>query len=229
MGIAPENQALLFNKFVQAESSTARRFGGTGLGLAICKQLAELMGGSVGLTSAPGEGSSFWARIPLPLAPKPAAAPERAPKEIVVKPQRHWHVLLAEDNPVNQKLAKLLLSKLGCQVDVASGGVEALRLFAEHTYDAIFMDCQMPDMDGYEATARIRASGTRGHSIPIIATTASSMVGDRERCLAAGMSDYVSKPLNLRDLQRVLDNMPAADEAACGQSSSVASPQPSNP
>ncbi len=220
MGIAPEKQPLLFNRFVQADSSTASQFGGTGLGLAICKQLAELMGGSVGLRSVPGEGSTFWARLSLPPAVKPPAPPGRTASDIAVQPIRRWRVLVAEDNPVNQKLAGLLLGKLGCQVDCASGGAETIRLFGEAAYDAIFMDCQMPDMDGFETTARIRSSGVRGRSIPIIATTASSMVGDRERCLAAGMNDYVSKPLSLRDLQRVLDITVAAGRVEADEASS---------
>ena len=203
IGIAAEKQPLLFGKFVQADSSTARRFGGSGLGLAICKQLAELMGGSIGLRSALGAGSTFWARLPmveaLVAAPEFAAAPLAAPG-----PQNGWLVLLAEDNPVNQKLASHLLRKLGCEVDVANNGSETLQRWTGRPYDAIFMDCQMPGLDGYQATARIRAAGERGRRIPIIATTANSMVGDRERCLAAGMTDYVSKPLALRDLQRVL-------------------------
>jgi len=115
-----------------------------------------------------------------------------------------WLVLLAEDNPVNQKVAVHLLRKLGCEVDVASNGMEALARWNERPYDAIFMDCQMPGLDGYQATRQIRAAGRRGREIPIIAITASSMVGDRERCLAAGMTDYISKPLDPRDLRRIL-------------------------
>jgi signal transduction histidine kinase/ligand-binding sensor domain-containing protein/ActR/RegA family two-component response regulator len=207
IGIAPESQHLLFSKFFQADSSNSRRFGGTGLGLAISKQLAELMGGVVGMRSARAEGSTFWVRLPLPPAVAPAVLPpvslrETRPNSAASGP---CLVLLAEDNPVNQKLGRLLLRKLGCEVDVAGDGMETLHRWAERPYDAIFMDCQMPDMDGYEATAQIRASGRRGQEIPIIAVTAHSMVGDRERCLAAGMTDYVSKPLNLRDLERVLE------------------------
>ncbi len=217
LGIPADKQPLLFGKFVQADSSTARRFGGTGLGLAICKQLAELMGGTVGMRSAPGEGSTFWVRLPLPLAPKPAPVSGTAPDARSLGPRHRWQVLLAEDNLVNQKLASILLQRLGCDVDVASDGNETLRLFAERSYDAIFMDCQMPGLDGYETTARIRASGGRGRTIPIIATTASSMVGDRENCLAAGMTDYVSKPLSLHDLQRVLDSSLAAGAVQVGE------------
>jgi len=119
-------------------------------------------------------------------------------------PANRWLVLLAEDNPVNQKVARHLLGKLGCEVDVAGNGMETLERWTERPYDAIFMDCQMPGLDGYQTTQRIRASGERGRRIPIIALTASSMVGDRERCLASGMTDYVSKPLDPRELRRVL-------------------------
>jgi signal transduction histidine kinase/ligand-binding sensor domain-containing protein/ActR/RegA family two-component response regulator len=204
IGIDAQTQPRLFSKFVQADSSTARRFGGTGLGLAICRQLAELMGGSVGVRSKPGVGSAFWVTLPMPPAPAmplDSAVPRFA---TVPVPANRWLVLLAEDNLVNQKLARHLLGKLGCEVDVANNGMEALERWAERPYDAIFMDCQMPGLDGYQATQRIRASGERGRRIPIIAITASSMVGDRERCLASGMTDYVSKPLDPRELRRVL-------------------------
>jgi CheY-like chemotaxis protein len=139
----------------------------------------------------------------MPLAPEAPAFPVVVPA-VVPGPQTRWLVLLAEDNPVNQKLAKHLLGRLGCDVDVATNGMETLERWGKRPYDAIFMDCQMPGLDGYQTTARIRATGERGRQIPIIATTASSMVGDRERCIAAGMTDYVSKPLNPHDLRRVL-------------------------
>jgi signal transduction histidine kinase/CheY-like chemotaxis protein len=206
IGISADKQPLLFGKFVQADSSTARRFGGTGLGLAICKKLAELMGGSVGLRSAPGKGSTFWVRLPLSAALRTAPQTAEVGSSDISGLRNLGLVLLAEDNHVNQKLATILLRKLGCEVDVASNGIEALQRWAERPYDAIFMDCQMPDLDGYETTARIRAAGLRGRDIPIIATTANSMVGDRERCLAAGMTDYISKPLNLSDLKRALES-----------------------
>jgi signal transduction histidine kinase/ActR/RegA family two-component response regulator len=213
IGIDAETQARLFDKFVQGDSSTARRYGGTGLGLAICRQLAELMGGSVGLRSAAGAGSTFWVTLPMP--PAPAAAPETVVPRVLTgpAPANRSLILLAEDNPVNQKLARHLLGKLGCEVDIANNGMEAVERWTERLYDAIFMDCQMPGLDGYQATERIRASGERGRRIPIVAITASSMVGDRERCLAAGMTDYVSKPLNPADLERVLHTALAESSA----------------
>jgi signal transduction histidine kinase/ligand-binding sensor domain-containing protein/ActR/RegA family two-component response regulator len=210
IGIEADKQTALFAQFVQADSSTAQRFGGSGLGLAICKQLAELMGGSVGLRSEPGEGSTFWTRLPLP--PAPAAAVDPAPLPSLSSPnaQPRCLVLLAEDNAVNQKLACHLLRRLGSEVDTASNGAETLQRWAARPYDAIFMDCQMPDLDGYETTRRIRLQGQRGQQIPIIAMTASSLVGDREKCLASGMTGYISKPLDLRDLKQALEGIVAA-------------------
>jgi signal transduction histidine kinase/ligand-binding sensor domain-containing protein/ActR/RegA family two-component response regulator len=212
MGIPHHVQAALFHKFVQADPSCARKHGGTGLGLAICKQLAELMGGAVGVESEPGLGSTFHVRLPLPPAAeteqagaRPAKIRERRPAEPGADSETRWLVLLADDNRVNLKLATHLLRRLGCEVDVAQDGLETLRLWKQRPYDAVFMDCQMPDMDGYETTARIRQEGGRGADLPIIAITAHSMAGDRERCLDAGMNDYVSKPLNVSDLERVLD------------------------
>jgi signal transduction histidine kinase/CheY-like chemotaxis protein/ligand-binding sensor domain-containing protein len=222
IGIDAEAQPRLFGKFVQADSSTARRYGGTGLGLAICRQLAELMGGTVGFRSTPGAGSTFW--VTLPMQPAVAAAPQTlAPRlQSGPTPENRWLVLLAEDNAVNQKLARHVLGKLGCEVDVANNGVEALERWHQRPYDAIFMDCQMPVLDGYETTQRIRASGERGRKIPIVAITASSMVGDRERCLAAGMTDYISKPLDPRDLRRVLQAMLPQGSASTGVSTAGA-------
>ena len=204
IGIPVEQQEQLFTRFTQAENSTSHRFGGTGLGLAICKQLAELMGGSVGLRSEPGNGSTFWVKLPLP-APAGLAASLQNLTTVHGAPYRGL-VLLADDNRVNQKLAERLLSKLGCEVDLASDGTETVEAWDKRPYDAIFMDCQMPGMDGYETTRRIRGSGERGRAIPIIATTADSADGQRERCLSAGMTDYVTKPLSLAELERVLNS-----------------------
>jgi CheY-like chemotaxis protein len=131
-------------------------------------------------------------------------------------------VLLAEDNPVNQKLAHHLLGRLGCEVDVVNNGMEALERWSQRPYDAIFMDCQMPGLDGYQTTQRIRESGERGSQIPIIAITAASMVGDRERCLEAGMSDYVSKPLNPSELRRALQAVLPEGSANAGVSTAGA-------
>jgi len=175
----------------------------------------------VGLRSSPGVGSTFWVALPMPPAVAPPARTNAVQPPATATANR-WLVLLAEDNPVNQKLARHLLGKLGCQVDVVNDGMEALKQWTEKPYDAIFMDCQMPELDGYETTRQIRASGGRGRRIPIVAITASSMVGDRERCLAAGMTDYVSKPLDPRELRRVLQALMPEGSASAGVSSAGA-------
>jgi signal transduction histidine kinase/ligand-binding sensor domain-containing protein/CheY-like chemotaxis protein len=224
IGIPQDKQDVLFGKFVQTDSSSARRYGGTGLGLAICKQLAELMGGSVGVRSIPMSGSTFWVRLPLPLVPETPREALRDTGAIDLRrlngvhiqtghltaPQGRWPVLVADDNRINQKVAVNMLQKLGCEVDVVENGRETLERWKQREYRAIFMDCQMPEMDGYETARRIRLAGGRGAEIPIIATTANSMGDDRDKCLAAGMSDYVSKPLNARDLERVIVTWVAA-------------------
>jgi CheY-like chemotaxis protein len=192
IGIPFDKQALVFEKYRQADSSTTRRYGGTGLGLAICRQLATLMDGDIGLESTEGVGSTFWFAIPLAAAPVAEPEPEPAPAP-PSGPSRPPVALLVEDNPTNQFVARRFIEKAGCVVDVASNGAEALERIAARDYDLVFMDCQMPIMDGYEATKRIRQS--RLASVPIIAMTAHAMKGDRERCLAVGMTDYLSKPL----------------------------------
>jgi CheY-like chemotaxis protein len=204
IGIPFEKQEMLFRRFAQAGSSAVHRFGGTGLGLAISKQLAELMSGSVGLESLVGAGSTFWVRLPLPAAVAEISQDlQRLQSVHTSRPL----VLVADDNRVNQKIASMMLAKLGCEVDVTSNGTETLERWSQRPYDAIFMDCQMPDVDGYEATQRIRVSGGRGAEIPIIATTASSGSDERQRCLAAGMTDYITKPLSLDSLKRVLNGV----------------------
>jgi CheY-like chemotaxis protein len=204
-GIPTEKQARLFSNFEQADSSTTRQYGGTGLGLAITRQLATLMGGTVGLESEPGRGSTFWAELPFRLAAtlpieKPKVLPGLNAESVEIR-----RVLLAEDNLVNQKIAKHLLERLGCQVDVAIDGIQAAEYCAQKHYHAVFMDCQMPNMDGYSATALIRRQQQDTYRIPIIALTAHAMAGDRERCLAAGMDDYLTKPLQATELARVVE------------------------
>jgi signal transduction histidine kinase/ActR/RegA family two-component response regulator len=217
IGMTEEQQAKLFQPFSQADASTVRKFGGTGLGLAICKRLAELMGGSIGVKSQLGEGSSFWFTIrALPAQPRAANARlQTATHSKVTEPRRSSErILLVEDNKVNQKVAVLMLKRLGVEADVASNGTEALKAMASRNYRLILMDCQMPEMDGFEATRCIRAQDGYEAKVPIIAMTASAFAEDREACLAAGMDDYLSKPVRQNDLQSKLERwLPARGPA----------------
>jgi CheY-like chemotaxis protein len=213
IGISEENQKKLFQSFNQADDSTTRRFGGTGLGLAICRKLVELMNGTLALTSSPGKGSTFsfnlrYARqnSPAPSAPKPAATAS-VPSELA----SDLRVLLAEDNPVNQMVAMKQLKKLGCLVDAVKNGFQAVEAWQKGNYQAILMDCEMPDLDGYEAARKIRELETAQKLSPvwIIAMTAHAMQDDRDRCLAAGMNDYVAKPVDVKALKAALGKVPA--------------------
>ncbi|MBM3989436.1 MAG: response regulator [Planctomycetes bacterium] len=201
LGIPSDKLALVFEKFEQVDTATTRRFGGTGLGLSIVRDLTVLMGGAVSVSSRPGAGSTF--RVELPLAVERGAAPTRAAAP--------WHelraglrVLVAEDNPVNWRLLEVQLARLGACAVHASDGVRAVELAATHDFDVILMDCQMPDVDGFEATRRIRALGGPRAKVPIVAVTANALTGDRERCLAAGMDRYLAKPVRREELALLL-------------------------
>lgn len=214
IGVDPAARPHLLEPFTQADASTTRRFGGTGLGLAICRQLVELMGGTLEFCSVPGAGSTFWFEIPLAAAAGPQAhaqvvrsasravptgggtAPtggETGPTGGEAGPVAQ--VLVVDDSALNQLVAKELLEAWGYRVDVADGGSEAVVAAGQADYDLILMDCLMPAMDGFEAAAKIRAQEPPGQRTPIVAITAAAMDGERERCLAAGMDDYVTKPI----------------------------------
>jgi signal transduction histidine kinase/CheY-like chemotaxis protein/HPt (histidine-containing phosphotransfer) domain-containing protein len=205
IGIAPDALARLFKPFSQADSTTTRRYGGTGLGLVISRRLVELMGGHLGVSSEAGRGTTFWFTVGLDkdTEERPAAATE-APFPEAPAPGLMGRVLVAEDNPVNQKVAARMLERLGYRADLVGTGQEALAAATRQAYVAIFMDGQMPGMDGYEAAARIRALEAGGRRTPIIAFTASAMRGDREKCLAAGMDDYLTKPMSPEQLAAML-------------------------
>lgn len=203
-GISIKQQGKLFRPFSQIDPSSTRKHGGVGLGLAIARSLAELMGGSVGVVSAPGEGSTFWLRLVLPTyvgALKPEQTPSRLEQNGV-----RGRVLVVEDNPVNQDVAVSVLRQLGWQADVAANGHVAFDLIQQREYALLLMDCQMPGLDGYSATEQIRSweKTARRPEVPIVALTAHAMTGDRERCLNAGMNDYLAKPFALAELRAAL-------------------------
>jgi len=202
VGIKEEVIDKLFNEFTQADGSTTRKYGGTGLGLAIVKQLVEMMQGQFGVESTPGEGSIFWFRIPLEIS-KEQSIKQLEVQEPEQKGKLSGHVLLVEDNPINQMVAQKMLEKIGITSTLAGDGQEALNMLEQGEFDAVLMDCQMPVMDGFEATQRIRQQDVL-LKLPVIAMTANVMEGDREKCIQAGMNDYIGKPVVEADLKKTL-------------------------
>jgi signal transduction histidine kinase len=207
IGIRPDALGRIFQPFVQAEATTTRRFGGTGLGLAICKRLAEVMGGTVGVESEWGEGSTFRVELPFEQVMADSDAATDSPVEalsIPPLPGSRGRVLVAEDNSINQLMMAEMIRHLGFSVDVVGNGEEAVRAIASFPYDVVLMDCDMPVQSGYEATRTIRQTELINPQLPIIAITASALRGDRERCLEAGMDDFLAKPIRLGDLRTML-------------------------
>ncbi len=211
IGIPEDKLVNIFDKFTQADASVTRKFGGTGLGLAITQKLVKLMDGELGVESKEGKGSTFWFTIPLIAAPKDAK-----PVNLYEESQTldnannistdNIRILAADDHPVNQLFIRKLLERLGfANIDLAENGKEALDMIKKNKYDIVLMDCQMPEIDGYQATTMLREmeKNTAEH-LPVIALTANAMIGDREKCLKAGMDDYLSKPIRAGKLNNLL-------------------------
>ena len=216
IGIPKALLSAIFSPFTQADTSTTRKYGGTGLGLTICRQLAELMGGEIGLVSEEGKGSTFWFTVQLEKQPAERCITTQTQSARMRTVTPHVEakiddltarILLAEDNVINQKVAIHMLKAIGYTVDVVADGQQAVEALERFNYDLVLMDCMMPEMDGFEATAVIRGlhSKVHNHNVPIIAMTANAMKEDRDKCLAAGMDDYVSKPVKKWVLADILE------------------------
>lgn len=203
IGIPEAEQQRLFEPFTQVDGSASRQFGGTGLGLTICRQLVTLMHGQIQIHSQPGAGSTFRFTVQLaephsPMPSVPATPAQTSRTKDLASPGHAARILVAEDNSINQKLIRMLLQKLGHEAVIVNNGLEAITALENQTYDLVLMDCQMPELDGFAATRRWRDLEDEQHRarIPIIALTANAMEGDREFCIAQGMDDYLSKPIN---------------------------------
>jgi PAS domain S-box-containing protein len=206
-GIPPESRDRLFQPFQQLEGARTR--GGTGLGLAICRRLAELMGGSVGYHSEPGAGATFWAEVPVATSPAPSR--ETVWQSAITRPWKGKRVLLAEDDAINQRVAQAMLELLGIAVEVRHNGREVVETWRDGAWDAVLMDCQMPELDGWQATGWIRSREIRTAThTPIVALTAYAMETDRRRCLQVGMDDVLVKPITLQELAGMLERLWAA-------------------
>jgi CheY-like chemotaxis protein len=233
-GIGIDAQILdrMFDLFTQADTSATRKYGGTGLGLAIARELIHLMGGTIGAQSEPGRGSTFWFQLDLS-PPLGSGAVPRSPREETAAARQLGAtaplVLVAEDSPVNQIVAVRALERCGYRAQVVSDGRQALQALSTRRYAAVLMDCQMPVMDGYEATMRLRRDEGNDWHTPVIALTAHAMKDDREKCLAAGMDDYISKPMRRQVLIETLrrwirDDRPVGDLVTLADSTWSPSP-----
>jgi len=216
IGIPADTIPKLFQKFSQADTSTTRKYGGTGLGLAICRELSQLMGGQVGVDSAPGKGSTFWFAVDCRLAdaailPLPEANVRS--RLLALPGERRLNLLVVEDNQINQIVISSMLRTAGHECDIAKDGAEALAAVQRRDYDGVLMDIQMPLMDGVEATQEMRKLGAKYQKLPIIALTANAMTGDEERYLGLGLNDYVPKPIDPDRLTLALRRSIATDAA----------------
>jgi CheY-like chemotaxis protein len=209
IGVSEDAQEHIFDAFEQADDSTTRRFGGTGLGLAISRQLVEIMHGKIGVKNNSGSGSTFWFQIPFDIGPVSSSATDLQlnsdAKPLHSELLVGTHILVAEDNPVNQFVVKQMLEVLGCKVTVANDGIEVVSLWKEQHYDIILMDIQMPNRGGIEATKVIRELENSEQHITIIALTANAYDSDRELCLEAGLDDYLSKPCRIHELKGMFE------------------------
>jgi PAS domain S-box-containing protein len=234
IGVAADKMEKIFEPFTQADNSTTRQYGGTGLGLTIARQLAELMGGAIGVESVEGKGTTFWFTAVLskqnPLLPAPIPLLDEMTKTFskLQGSPSNIRILLAEDDPINQQMTKIFLTKSGYHVDVANNGREVLKLLEEKDYALVLMDCMMPGLSGLEATTIIRNPGSavRNHAIPVIALTANAMQEDRNNCLTAGMDDYLAKPIEVTKVLAVLEkwapsNMIQKEESGRDEESST--------
>lgn len=232
VGIPADKLEKIFDKFTQADGSITRRFGGTGLGLTITRRLVEMFGGRIWVESTEGQGSKFFVRLPLETATKPKRNPAEQPDNSTEQAPASGpklRVLLVEDNAVNQKVVLAILTKRGFEVEVAANGLESLAALQRDTFDLVLMDVQMPYMDGIEATRKIREDLGLLH-LPIVAMTAHAMTGDRERCIDAGMNDYVSKPVNPSTLvHTILRHIEQNRAQSTGRPAAVAATNPIEP
>ena len=208
IGIDKHQQKTIFERFYQLDSGSSRRYGGTGLGLAISQELVSLMGSNLEVKSDKGVGTSFWFDVNFTHGTEAQQRPDdttTGQTELAPEGELKGRILVVEDSPVNQILVRKMLSKLNYDCDIANNGIEALEILNKNTYKLILMDCQMPELDGYETTRRIREIERQSNRhIPVVALTANIMKGDREKCLAAGMDDYLGKPVNLSTLEKML-------------------------